>query len=294
MYVYTEDASPAVYAYMYFNTAMATGLVRAALCSFLTDSSALEVSERSKKAKEGVRYILTKITEDEFLVKFDGFAQTLFTAIDNCVCTEISSSRSTRAKCVLRERLWSSFHKLRQKELMDIWGKFFEMIGKDRLDPLVQHVNQSLFEDMLKTYIQSLFEDMLKTYIQPSKQTVTCPEHHLPTLSSDEENIIRYAAGYVPMKLMKKYEKQSLDVAVEYVECLNSMAVNGDESSLQAYTLEWSRKVNRGGLFEVNDETFRFFREIEIKMQWQLMEVLRRQVPIEGQKQLIIDTYSSK
>ena len=73
--------------------------------SFLTDSSALEVSERSKKAKEGVRYILTKITEDEFLVKFDGFAQTLFTAIDNCVCTEISSSRSTRAKCVLRERL---------------------------------------------------------------------------------------------------------------------------------------------------------------------------------------------
>ena len=132
---------------------------------------------------------------------------------------------------------------------MDIWGKFFEMIGKDRLDPLVvQHVNQSLFEDMLKTYIQ------------PSKQTVTCPEHHLPTLSSDEENIIRYAAGYVPMKLMK-YEKQSLDVAVEYVECLNSMAVNGDESSLQAYTLEWSRKVNRGGLFEVNDETFRFFRD---------------------------------
>ena len=33
--------------------------------------------------------------------------------------------------------------------------------------------------------------------------------------------------------------------------------------------------------------------EIEIKMQWQLMEVLRRQVPIEGQKQLIIDTVAS-
>ena len=81
------------------------------------------------------------------------------------------------------------------------------MIGKDQLDPLVmQHVNQSLFEDMLKTYIQ------------PSQQTVTCPEHQLPTLSSDEENIIRYAAGYVPMRLMKKYEKQSLNVAVEYVE----------------------------------------------------------------------------
>lgn len=157
----------------------------------------------------------------------------------------------------------------------------FKAVGKDRLDPLVeQHVNQSLFEDMLKTHIQR------------SQQSVRCPEHQLPTPSSDE-NIIRYAAGYVPMKLMKKYEKQSLDVAVEYVECLNSMAINGDESSLQAYTLEWSRKVNRGGLFEVNDETFQFFREIEIKMQWHLMEVLRRQVPIEGQKQLIIDTVAS-
>ena len=134
---------------------------------------------------------------------------------------------------------------------------------------------------------------MLKTHIQHSQQSVRCPEHQLPTPSSDEESIIRYAAGYVPMKLMKKYEKQSLDVAVEYVECLNSMAMNGDESSLQAYTLEWSRKVNRGGLFEVNDETFRFFREIEIKMQWHLMEVLRRQVPIEDQKQLIIDTVAS-
>ena len=106
-----------------------------------------------------------------------------------------------------------------------------------------------------------------------------------PTLSSDEENIIQYAAGYVPMKLIKKYEKQSSSVAVEYVECLSSMAVNGEESSLQEYTLEWTRKVNRGDLFEVSDETFQLFREIEIKMQWHLMEVLSRPVLIPGQKQ---------
>ena len=144
---------------------------------------------------------------------------------------------------------------------------------------------------LLSNTSTNLFEDMLKAHIQRSQQSVRCPEHQLPTPSSDK-NIIQYAAGYVPMKLMK-YEKQSLDVAAEYFECLNSMAINGDESSLQAYTLEWSKKVNRGGLFEVNDETFRFFREIEIKMQWHLMEVLR-QVPIEGQKQLIIDTVASE
>ena len=65
------------------------------------------------------------------------------------------------------------------------------------------------------------------------------------------------------------------------------MVVNGEESSLQEYTLEWT---NRGGLFEVNDETFRLFREIEIKMVWHLTVVLSRQVAVPGQKDLIINT----
>ena len=41
------------------------------------------------------------------------------------------------------------------------------------------------------------------------------------TLSKDEENVIRYASGYVPMSLMKKYEKHLSDVSVPYVECLS-------------------------------------------------------------------------
>ena len=47
------------------------------------------------------------------------------------------------------------------------------------------------------------------------------------------------------------------------MECLSTMAVNGDESSFLSYTLEWNRTVNRGGLFEVNDETYRLFKQIE-------------------------------
>ncbi len=36
-------------------------------------------------------------------------------------------------------------------------------------------------------------------------------------------------------------------------------------------TLEWSRTLNRGGLFEINDEAYRLFKEIEMKMQKQLL-----------------------
>ena len=33
----------------------------------------------------------------------------------------------------------------------------------------------------------------------------------VPELNEDEENIIRYAAGYIPFKLLKKDEKNDYD-----------------------------------------------------------------------------------
>ena len=46
-----------------------------------------------------------------------------------------------------------------------------------------------------------------------------------PDITVDEENILRYAAGYVPYKLLKKYECQSSLLAQSYVECLGNVAV---------------------------------------------------------------------
>jgi len=82
-------------------------------------------------------------------------------------------------------------------------------------------------------------------------------------LSEEEEQIVRYAAGYVPMFLLKKYERGSTNKSIEYVECLSKMAVNGEESSFLSYTLEWSKILNHGGLFKMNDEAYRLFRHIE-------------------------------
>ena len=36
---------------------------------------------------------------------------------------------------------------------------------------------------------------------------------------------------YVSMSLLKKYDKGSCDKAVQYIECLSGMAVNGEGSS---------------------------------------------------------------
>ena len=70
-------------------------------------------------------------------------------------------------------------------------------------------------------------------------------------MSTEEENIVRYAAGYVPFAPVKKHERCSSESSAFFVEYLSSMAITGEENSYLEYTTEWVHKVNRAGLFEV-------------------------------------------
>ena len=66
-------------------------------------------------------------------------------------------------------------------------------------------------------------------------------------LTPDELNTMQYACGYVPYKLLKKYEKKTGLQAECFVECLGNMAVkyeNDQEPDLLGYTKSWIEKVN--------------------------------------------------
>ena len=160
-----------------------------------------------------------------------------------------------------REKLWTAFHNLSVCELPKLWCGLFEEQDSviPKLSPLVyQNVNQRLYEDLVRSHMCS-----------PS--TVTCrPPTEVPQLTEDEENVIRYAAGYVALKLLKKYER----TIPEFVECLSTMAVDGDDSSLLEYTSKWTRQVNRGGLYEVGDMCYALFREIELNTRQHLPVIM--------------------
>ena len=66
------------------------------------------------------------------------------------------------------------------------------------------------------------------------------------------------------------------------IECLSAMAVNGDESNFLEYTTKWIGIVNRGGLFEINDTTYMFFKEIELKVCRHLLIALERSSCLSG------------
>ena len=57
-------------------------------------------------------------------------------------------------------------------------------------------------------------------------------------------------AGYVPFKLMKVYERKDTQDDANILDCLSAMAVSGSVGDFHAYTHEWTKSVNRGGLFQ--------------------------------------------
>ena len=94
---------------------------------------------------------------------------------------------------------------------------------------------------------ETYFENLIKHKYATSPVEAVTP----PSLTKDEENIIRYACGYVGMKLHDRFIKQDGSKAAQFVECIDSMHVVGPASSFLDYTREWIDKVNRGGLFNV-------------------------------------------
>ena len=55
------------------------------------------------------------------------------------------------------------------------------------------------------------------------------------TLNEDEENIIRYACGYIGMKLHRKYMKIEGEKAARFVECLDRMKVDDQTPELPPF-----------------------------------------------------------
>ena len=168
---------------------MASGLVRGCLSSVLTDSTFSGRSQRGKEALEQVKCLLSKISEGNNIDAYDEFAK-LMDALERVYA---SASSTCTGKIMLKERLWRQFHAVRLTKLCEIWTSFLATL-KSNLDPLVQQyarVNQELFSSTIKSHCGSYPTLSMK----------------VASMTSEEENIVCCASGYVPYSLMKRYEK---------------------------------------------------------------------------------------
>ena len=187
-----------------------------------------------------------------------GFATDLLRVVELC----LNTSYATELRC--REQSSVAFYQTQQGPIPVLLDKVHRDLSLPIPDPLcTQTVSRLLFEDILMT--------KLKNKRLPSVP-VTEEQHKF---EADQENGLRYAAGYVPFKLLKKHKKRVTEEAATVVDCLSEMAVAGEDSSFLAYTSEWTKAINRGGLFEVGDATYLFFQTMEM----QVKALLQAHVP---------------
>ena len=109
---YQEDCSKVHrYSVMASGSGSAIATVRGAICHLLTISTA--GSDRITDIQEEIKKFLKATTSNQTNTsKFDDFSYRLTQSLEKCFIGCITD-KICRSKNVLREKMWSSFHKLR-------------------------------------------------------------------------------------------------------------------------------------------------------------------------------------
>ena len=109
-----------------------------------------------------------------------------------------------------------------------------------------------------------IFRMWLKQKISLNRVSVVCDEYEeQQTLTMEEENALRYSAGFVPHSLLKKLKKSSNPLKEELCLCLREM-IDDTQDDFDTSQM-WVELVDRGGLKHINQKTFRFFLTLEEK-----------------------------
>ena len=188
-------------------------------------------SPNTVQVREIVEGLTQAISKNQ--LAFGAFSETLVKLLQSALELPKTCTMPKR-----REIMWTQYGRL-QDSLRSIWDEFLCKIDVAK--------SCRLFEGLLNDLLfESLVKDLFKAHEYPLTSTNM-------QLTKDECNILRYVYGYVMMKVKQKYLKQKSKEAAVYVECLSQLAVEGPDSSLSEYTRQWTDKVNRGGLFVIND-----------------------------------------
>ena len=228
---------------------MASGIVQSFISEYCTEAEKTSFS-RVGSGRLFTEQLLKKITadsDDTILEAFDTFSEQLVSELRN-IFTTLKEYKTIATKQI---KLWQEFHSKRSHIIPTFWKTFCRQIGLNYDQLAAQTINLQIFESFMKTYFYT------------TSTSAVASDFPTPTYSDDELNALRYVSGYVPHVLLKRYEKKMDERVSPCLACLGDMAVAGDESSVHNYTTKWIDKVNRGGLFPVNDNSFCFFLALE-------------------------------
>ena len=136
-----------------------------------------------------------------------------------------------------KKELWTKFHVLRSAEnFSKRWLVYLNENGIQGEAVFMQTLSLEVLEQIIGD-------------ITATKSTQPVPD--ATELTFEEENAVRYMAGYVVYKLQKKLGKEKVEMLIET-----------DKTTIRNST-EWISIIDRGGLVYVTDECYQLFLSVE-------------------------------
>ncbi len=149
-----------------------------------------------------------------------------------------------------RHKLWGLYHKLRTSdEFFKLWTDFLQssITVTDPSHFFYQYVSNYVLKELIKLD-------------HPVPQTSSATDKYEVVLTQLEQNSLRYVCGYICRRIRDKAEGKPSVFNSELA--LAVMELAGDEMCDES-TEEWTNKLDRGGLWHVNDEAYDLFSDME-------------------------------
>lgn len=197
----------------------------------------------SQSARQAVRtatLLVEWVAENDGNMRtFNEFFKSIVEKFEKCFI----SKRSMKTQ---EEVMWREYHKLRVSDTFrEDWERFLrKTIGQPASPTFFQFVSHRIFKELVKG----------KHEIAQSDQEQASP------ITKEEENALRYVAGYVCRKVQDKIKSSSLaSLPDREVMVLFISDLSGDEWDETQGTEEWTNAIDRGGLWHINDNTYTIF-----------------------------------
>ena len=169
---------------------------------------------------------------------------------------EPAFAQPTRKIHSQRGMMWGTYHTIRSSDdFSSSWAKFLqESLGCEACPIFYQYVTDKLFRRLIVRHFPVSGESGDHTPVVSG------------SLSYEETNALRYAAGYVCRAVRKRIASQARahELLLSLEELLDDTEDGGeDNDDRHPSSCDWTNLSNRGGLLHVTDEAFAVFHAIE-------------------------------
>ena len=206
-------------------------------------------------ARQSATVLLQRMEEPTVCI----FVAQLGRHLENILSGSLGSSVSYSKR---KEKMWTQFYKYRSDVLISSWKAFIEQLTLP-----VESNDLWLIQVIARICLEKCIE---KQYPVPSPAYTSEKKQ----LTIDEHNALRYTAGFVMASLSKRYASTGCLLLERWVK--NQSEVDNAPiatSSFFQFTKEWVDRVNRGGLFVVNNALYDVFHSLEVLLSEHLKNI---------------------